>query len=515
MAPRLPGHGEDALIDTRNRAGDGTQVVSPLVDIQARLVNRSDVELFTVAADAPQYWRLTSLEAFDGSQWSQEKDYSDDDAIRGAGGREGLRQRFSITSLGSIWLPTAFAPVGISAEVVTRYNAETASVIRANGELFRGLGYTVVSEPPTATAAELAASTSSSAPGDEYLALPSDYPDEFRTLAAQITSGTSSAYDQAIALQDWFRANFTYNVNVPRGHSERAMESFLRAREGYCEQFAGTYAAFARSLGLAARVAVGFTPGEADEDGVLHVLGKHSHAWPEVWFDGIGWVLFEPTPGRGAPGAEEYTGVAPIGTGVFDGAEVLTNQDRGPATSLPGTNTSSNVVADVEGGPNNSVSPTPSPTLAPPASTTGGPSAAWWWTLPAILVAAALWALVLPGVMRALRAGESSSVRRTMRAWSDVEGALGGVGIPRPPAETPTEYAARAWRPAGCDRDALVRLAALTTSAGFDPDGSDDTSADEAEELRDQIVRIVHRRSSWTERILRRADPRTAALAVN
>ena len=41
------------------------------------------------------------------------------------------------------------------------------------------------------------------------------------------------------------------------------------------------------------------------------MLGKNAHAWPEIWFDGLGWVPFEPTPGRGAPGAENYTGVAP------------------------------------------------------------------------------------------------------------------------------------------------------------------------------------------------------------
>ena len=51
-------------------------------------------------------------------------------------------------------------------------------------------------------------------------------------------------------------------------------------------------------------------PGSLQADGSRTVLGKNAHAWPEVWFDGLGWVPFEPTPGRGAPGAEGYTGVA-------------------------------------------------------------------------------------------------------------------------------------------------------------------------------------------------------------
>ena len=66
----------------------------------------------------------------------------------------------------------------------------------------------------------------------------------------------------------------------------------------------------ARSIGLPARVAVGFTPGDVDpaDPTLYHVKGKHAHAWPEVYLNGYGWVLFEPTPSRGAPNAG-YTGV--------------------------------------------------------------------------------------------------------------------------------------------------------------------------------------------------------------
>ena len=62
-----------------------------------------------------------------------------------------------------------------------------------------------------------------------------------------------------------------------------------------------TYAAMMRSLGYPARVSVGFSPGTNLGNGSYSVLGKNAHAWPEVWFDGLGWVPFEPTPGRGSP----------------------------------------------------------------------------------------------------------------------------------------------------------------------------------------------------------------------
>src|SRR5262249_51091395 len=141
--------------------------------------------------------------------------------------------------------------------------------------------------------------------------LPAAPPADLRVLAERITANAPTEYDSAIALQNWFRDNFTYDLNVQRGHGVGAIEAFLQQRKGYCEQFAGTFAAFARVLGIPARVAVGFTPGKVMGDGLYHVQGKHAHAWPEVYFSGIGWVPFEPTPTRGAPGAEAYTGVQP------------------------------------------------------------------------------------------------------------------------------------------------------------------------------------------------------------
>jgi transglutaminase-like putative cysteine protease len=103
------------------------------------------------------------------------------------------------------------------------------------------------------------------------------------------------------------------------------MKDFLAERRGYCEQFAGTYAAVARMLGLPSRVAVGFTPGEQRDDGRYYVQGKYAHAWPEIYFDGVGWVPFEPTPERGNPTEESYTGVA------------AAQADDGETTATPAT----------------------------------------------------------------------------------------------------------------------------------------------------------------------------------
>jgi transglutaminase-like putative cysteine protease len=174
-----------------------------------------------------------------------------------------------------------------------------------------GLSYTVESVVPRYDVARLRAADEPPT-GDiaeRYLALPAAFPAELVDQARGITAGATTRYDRAIALQDWFRS-FTYDRSFPAGSSHNDMQEFLAQRRGYCEQFAGTFAAFARVVGLPSRVAVGFTPGERGDDGRYYVQGRHAHAWPEIYFAGVGWVPFEPTPGRGNAAAVQYTGVA-------------------------------------------------------------------------------------------------------------------------------------------------------------------------------------------------------------
>jgi hypothetical protein len=77
------------------------------------------------------------------------------------------------------------------------------------------------------------------------------------------------------------------------------IEQFLRERRGSAEQFASAFAVMARSLGIPARVVAGFLPGELGPDGHYHVRRADTHAWAEVWFEGAGWVPFDPSPRPG------------------------------------------------------------------------------------------------------------------------------------------------------------------------------------------------------------------------
>ncbi|MBL0887440.1 transglutaminase family protein [Myceligenerans indicum] len=118
-------------------------------------------------------------------------------------------------------------------------------------------------------------------------------------LAQEITDGARTRYDQAVALQNWLHheGGFTYTPDTAPARTNDATWDFLTDRRGYCVQFSTAFFVMARSLGIPTRIGVGYLPGsDENEDGIWSVTGQDSHSWPEVWFQGFGWVRFEPTP---------------------------------------------------------------------------------------------------------------------------------------------------------------------------------------------------------------------------
>ncbi|HEX7132702.1 MAG TPA: DUF3488 and transglutaminase-like domain-containing protein, partial [Iamia sp.] len=296
VGPRLPTAGDEALIDWRGEQGpDARTTVSPLVDIRSRLVEQSPNTLFTVKADRPAYWRITSLPDFDGQSWGSSERFSEADGDLPSeppeATTEELRQEFSIRDLGSIWAPAALTPVElVESSEDLRWNGELATLIVPKDiPVINDTTYTVVSRVPSFTPEDLDAPQPDDLPDEveDALALPANLPSIVATLADEaVADADDTPYARARALQDWFRTEFEYDLDrVGAGHSGAAIEVFLEVRRGYCEQFAGTYAAMARTLGLPARVAVGFTQGERTDEGYT-VRGRNAHAWPEVWIDG-------------------------------------------------------------------------------------------------------------------------------------------------------------------------------------------------------------------------------------
>ena len=125
--------------------------------------------------------------------------------------------------------------------------------------------------------------------------------------AQEVAGDAATSWDRALALQNWFRTSggFVYSEEAPveggyDGSGLDVLGEFLDQRSGYCVHFASAMAVMSRLLGIPARVAVGFQPGtpETLDDGTVRwtVTTHDLHAWPELYFEGVGWLRFEPTP---------------------------------------------------------------------------------------------------------------------------------------------------------------------------------------------------------------------------
>ena len=287
LGPSLPGADSPGVLDPRSLRDDSRVTISPLVDIRSRLVDQAAVEVFKVRSPERSYWRLTSLERFDGRIWSSSGSYGKADgdlpeSVSAEVTTETFEQSFSISSLAAIWLPTAYEPRAIAVNgLEIRYDEDSSTLIVDNDvSNSDGLVYQVTSASPRIAAEDLSGLTDE-APGEileRFLELPADFSPRVRGLAEELTAEATTPAEQARALQDHLRT-FEYSLDVQPGHSENALEDFLfETRIGYCEQFAGSFAAMARSIGLPARVAVGFTPGDEDpaDPGLYSVRGEYA-----------------------------------------------------------------------------------------------------------------------------------------------------------------------------------------------------------------------------------------------
>jgi hypothetical protein len=333
-----------------------------------------------------------------------------------------------------------------------------------------------------------------------YLELPEDFPADVRDLARQKTANANGPYQQALALQDFLRNNYTYDEAAPAGHSDDHLRYFLfRSKIGYCEQFAGAFAAMARSIGLPARVAVGFTPGTYDPAAdVFHVTTKEAHAWPEVHINGLGWVAFEPTPGRFEPNPTNYTGTYnPAANPVLATTTTTTNAAE-PAT--PGAT---------------AVKP-PKPEQDPfqnSSNSSGGGSFRW-------LVEAAAGVLFLAAVLAlppALKRRRRSRRRRTgptrarvAGAWSEALDRLREAGTAPAATLTPMEFARGGARSIVADVGTpMTRLARIFTKASYSPGDPSEEEVSQAWAEVETLTKALDSGDSVLGRWRRRLNPAT------
>lgn len=507
LSPHLPGAGEEPLLDTRNGKSSVTEVLSPLVDIRAELVDRGDTELFTVDSSAGgHYWRVIGLPEFDGAQWTP----PDEDLERMSGqaadivvAGELVVQHVVIAAMGGPLVPAAYHPTQVSTDDVL-WAGDSDSLVLSGRDLRIGDEIDIVSLIPNPTTDLLRSATTDNPPSPIYLQLPEGMPETVGNTAAEVTVGAASPFDQALALQGWFRDEFTYDIDVRLDNSADAIEAFLNERRGFCQQFAGTFAVMARTLNLPARVAVGFTPGDLGSDGLYHVYGRHAHAWPEVWFDGVGWVAFEPTPGRGSSDSQPYNGIEPSQDNTGDLGDTATSPTPDTMVIDEGVDTPTDV-AGVD-------DPPTTPTSLPEPSAGRSRSDGQWRLLLVLVTLAVLvlgWVTALPRLVAALaRRQLTGDTDRVIAAWHGACSAVQLAGSPPLAGSTPIQYAAIAERSAGVDLAVIGELADRVTDVVYANKPIDQEVAARCEQLSTEVVEMCREHMPLATQVRLVVDPR-------
>jgi len=332
--------------------------IDPLVSLVPDLEQVGGPVLFTVKTTSPDYWRLETLTTFNGVTWLPSQVSTNSGILQaGATTPSGLPhaispdphgtftvERFHLEHLASAALPVGGDPIQVSGAPLVSWHPREEELDTVDGlPLPLGTTYQVLAFQPAYTAALLANATVPADPPAGTLTLP-PVPAKVRQLAEAIVAHAPTPYAKALAIQTYLRTHEHYDLNVPSGPGNPLERFLFVTHEGYCQQFAGSFGVLARLVGLPTRLAVGFTPGTLVGHDTYQVSAADVHTWPEVDFSGLGWVRFEPTPGRGAPGEQAYDGVKPSQVGATKPTSVAPVRYPASATTTkaaPSTTTAS------------------------------------------------------------------------------------------------------------------------------------------------------------------------------
>lgn len=306
----------NGLVDLDPRPKNRVVTVSnPIVDLRQNLLQSKTEQLLTYSDEqgSGQYLRLMALDLFDGNQWNFTNPQVPEDQQIAQGmalaptaapvAAQTSTTTITVAGLDSKWLPLPYVATQSNVSPAWIYDPSTRNVFSKEesvGTTTVGT-YTVQRTQLQPTPEQLRQAGAPDAAAQRFLALPANLPGSIAALAHQHADSQATNYDKAVALQKWLRS-FDYDVRAPNnGTGQLALERFFTTKRGFCVHFASAMAVMARTLGIPSRVAVGYLPGTHQSGGQWSVTNRDAHAWPELYFQGVGWVPFEPTPANRAP----------------------------------------------------------------------------------------------------------------------------------------------------------------------------------------------------------------------
>jgi transglutaminase-like putative cysteine protease len=357
-------------------------------------------------------------------------------------------------------LPLPYAPSKLQIGENGWLEDDATQMVYATEPELSGLNYTVTSTEvqPEQKQENLAASYPPSI-RNNYLYFPSGPHGELAKLARQITKGASTPYQKAQKLESYFQSGkFVYSLSVSLPNGIRGLEEFLYdTRTGYCQQFAFAMAGLARLVGIPSRIAVGYTAGTEAGKGTWKITTGDAHAWPELYFNGMGWLRFEPTPGgaagQGTATVPQYAaGGAPPALGTVPATVPTT-----PAAGKLGKGASANLFRLHH------------PGIGPGGAVTsaGRGRSILPWVLLILAIVAAL-ALVAPltarWLVRRRRLRATGDAALAHAAWRELRDDLADYGLACRASESPRAAAARIGAALQLDQPAAEALGRIITA---------------------------------------------------
>ncbi|UWX97950.1 DUF3488 and transglutaminase-like domain-containing protein [Arthrobacter zhaoxinii] len=472
----LPGFSGGAFPEgTRFNFFSGSTGLNPVVSLGSDLRQPQSAGRITYSTSStdPVYLRSTTLEDFSGSRWGPDiraaerregvSTMSPDASTLPGGGRSTpVVTRISSKTYSSPWLLAPYYPLGVTgAEGNWSWDPKTMTVLDDSSDSASTQDYQVLSVSPELTPEELARlpEVDNGSVDAVFTDLPADLPGNIRDAAAEAVKDASTPYAKAMAIQGYLRGpEFSYSLEAPveggyDGNGMSVLSEFLERKAGYCVHFAAAMAVMARQEGIPSRMALGYAPGQSTGDTPegtgpngeplreFEVDSSDAHAWPELYFEGAGWVRFEPTPSRGSVPVYAREPLAP--------ADATIRDDEDPR--LPGT------PAAVPALPQEA--PLEPETVLEPGDAGG---TAWLGALLGVLAAAA--AVLTPWAMRRRRAARrrhAAADGRTGPVWDELADLGIDYGYPGRTSDTPRTYAGRLAQEAGLSpraEEALNRI---------------------------------------------------------
>ena len=513
LAPVLvPGFGTKPVIDLSRFNSDGRIRVSPLVSMGSILsdTDNTKVEVFTVRTEHPSYWRMVALDELDGTTWQARTDEGvalNGDQVPGASASgQTFTQTFTVRNdLGFAWLVGAAEPTSISIEHDVTWHPASSS-FQMDGWPDAGESYTVTSTRVNPKAKDLRGARLLDMPED--LELPTNIPPVIAEYAHEWTRDETTDFGKVMAIVRHLTGpEFDYSIDPGYRDDPQSLADFLTTtKKGFCQQFASLMAVMLRELKIPARIALGFTAGNANGPDTRVVTMANYHSWVEVPFEGYGWLSFDPTPGFADPGASNYqanaggpSDVCPTQAhGCGQGPHKNDETDLQPPLHGKGATLLDNVA--LGGGVSQAfdrLQPTPAPSSPVP--------------MRELLLAGGVVALVLAiGIptIRAIRRRRRLHAARdprtlilaTYEVFADRAGELGWA---KTPGETPEEYGRRLAEHAQAPgEERLGRLTSAVVAAAYAPAMPPSEAADAATEDAAAVLQTLRRTTGFQQRVL-------------